>query len=183
VTRTISSEAGAIRLEGFHIALGLEDAASKKRGAVSVTSKTGDITAQSGSSFAFSHLKSSISTGGIASILGTAHLDSASFGGGTISGKRGVNISGFGAIETVGTKIKSEQRITLEAVSVTNRAKTAITSTLADIQVLGDSLMGLAIIEGKAALKAKTSILLSAADVVADPKAILKAKTVTITEL
>ena len=189
VTYAISSDTGAVRLQGEHIALGLEDIAFPKRGAVSITSKTGNLTMQANvagdadGSFDFRHIKSTISTGGIASILGAAHSDIAEFGGGTIAAKRGVNIGDFASITTTGTKLKSDQRITLEALSATIKAKSAITSTLADIQVLADALTGIATVEAKATLKAKTSILLSAADVVSDPKAILKAKTVTITEL
>jgi hypothetical protein len=185
---TLSSENGAIRLQGENIALGIEIPTVKDAGIVNVTSLTGDIDLRTNvdddtdGGLTFRHAKSGVKTGAVVEIASANSSGTADLGAGLISGKRGVDVSGFASLIANATQVKSDARIAIEALSATLKTKTNFAS-LAEIQILGHATTGLIGLEKGASLTAMSSILLDAADVQRDPAAILKAKTVTILEL
>ena len=162
--------------------------AIKDAGIVSVKSLGGNISLRtnvdgdSDGGFTMRHLKSTVTTGGIANIISANHGGAVDIVGGSIIGKKGVNITGFESVTLNATKIASDKSINIEAIRATLKAKANLKS-LADIQILADQTLGVIAIEKGAVVSAVKSILLDAADVQKDPKASVKAKLVTIDEI
>jgi hypothetical protein len=130
----------------------------------------------------FRHVKSAISTNGAVKLASGNHGGLADLGGGSIFGKRGVDISGFAEVLANATKVKADAAISVEALKATLKAKSAF-SSLAEIQITGNQAAGIIALEKGAALSAKNLIRLDAADVQRDPGAAVKAKTVIIDEI
>lgn len=185
---SIASEHGAIRLQGENVTLGIDIPTQKDAGIVKLASIGGDIGIRTNidgdadGGFTFRHLKSSIATAGLVKIESANHGGTADLGGGAITGKRGVEISGFESVTTNATKVKSDVLIAIEAINATLKSKTALTS-LAAAQIIGDPAAGVITLEAGANISAVRSILLDAADVQRAPLAALKTKALTINEL
>ena len=182
---SISSDFGAIRLQGENILFGKEILTQKDAGIVSVKSLGGAVSLRTNTDgdtdggFTMRHLKSTVTAGGIASIISANHAGAMDILGGSVIGKKGVNITAFDSVTLNATKVTSDKVINIEAISATLKAKASLKS-LTDIQIFGDQATGVIALEKGVIVSAVKSILLDAAIVQKDPGASVKAKLVTI---